>query len=272
MRLVVLSDNIPKEPCQGEWGLCIYIEYRGHKLLLDTGSSGLFAQNAEVLGLDLSQVEFGVLSHAHYDHADGLADFFALNDRAPFYLRSECRENCWCDKGEGPEYIGIHQGWLTRFRDRLIYSSGKVQLLPGVYLLPHSSPGLAEVGRKAGMFVSECCGLVPDEFAHEQSLVLESAEGLIILNSCCHAGADVIIREAAEAFPGRTLKAIIGGLHLYRSAEEEVRELARAIKRTGISSVVTGHCTGEAGLAILKDELGDALQALHAGLELTYSD
>jgi len=220
----------------------------------------------------IDEVDFGILSHAHYDHADGLADFFYANERANFYLRSEARENCWCDKGNGPEYIGIHSGWLTRFRDRITYCSGRVELMPGVTLMGHTAPGLEEAGKKAGMYVSECCGLVPDGFAHEQSLILDTAEGLVILNSCCHGGADTIIRETAEAFPGKKLLAIIGGLHLYRSSEEDVRALAEGIRQTGIRTVVTGHCTGDEAMEILREELGETLQELHAGLTLTFPE
>ena len=50
----------------GEWGLSVYVEYDGHKVLLDTGASHLFAKNAKVMGIDLSQVDIGVLSHTHY--------------------------------------------------------------------------------------------------------------------------------------------------------------------------------------------------------------
>ena len=76
----------------GEWGLSVYAEYEGHKVLLDTGASHLFAKNANVMGVDLSQVDIGVLSHAHYDHANGMAKFFKLNASAPFYLRKAFRK------------------------------------------------------------------------------------------------------------------------------------------------------------------------------------
>lgn len=84
MRITILVDNIPGCGLEAEWGLAIYIEYRGHTILLDTGGSDLFAQNAAALGLDLGAVEFGVLSHAHWDHADGMGAFFRENPTAPF--------------------------------------------------------------------------------------------------------------------------------------------------------------------------------------------
>ena len=95
MRITVLSDNLPARGLEAEWGLSLYLEYQGHALLLDTGASDLFARNAEALGLDLGAVAFGVLSHAHWDHANGMDAFFARNPSAPFYLQGSCGEVCF---------------------------------------------------------------------------------------------------------------------------------------------------------------------------------
>ena len=64
MRAVILSDNISHCDLEAEWGLSVHIDYDGHGILLDTGAGPLFAENAERLGIDLAEVEFGVLSHA----------------------------------------------------------------------------------------------------------------------------------------------------------------------------------------------------------------
>ena len=106
---------------------------------------------------------------------------------------------------------------------------------------------------------------IPDDYSHEQSLVFETDKGLVIFNSCSHGGADNIIREIEMTFPDKQMYAIIGGFHLYKSSEEEVRALAGRIKATGIEKVVTGHCTGEEAYKILEEELGDSLEQLFSG-------
>ena len=75
VKMTVLIDNVASEPLAAEWGLSILITVDGRKILLDTGSGQRFAQNAQLLGIDLADVDVGVLSHAHYDHADGLDTF-----------------------------------------------------------------------------------------------------------------------------------------------------------------------------------------------------
>ena len=125
-------------------------------------------------------------------------------------------------------------------------------------------------GRKAGLYIRSGNSYIPDSFQHEQSLVFETEKGLVIMNSCSHAGADTVIREAEKSFPGKKLHAILGGFHLYKSSEDEVRALADRIRKTGIEHVITGHCTGEEGLRILREELGEQLVPMHSGLTMEY--
>lgn len=91
MKVTIVVDNIEHAGIPGEWGFCAYIEQNGKKLLLDTGASNLFADNAEKLNIDLKDIDFAVLSHAHYDHANGMEKFFEINEKATFYLAGRMR-------------------------------------------------------------------------------------------------------------------------------------------------------------------------------------
>lgn len=277
MRATVLVDNIKGCGLKGEWGLCVYIEYEDKVVLLDTGASDLFVRNAKKLGLDLEKVDFAVLSHAHFDHADGMRPFFEINKKAPFYLQKGTEENCYEKIWLYRKYIGIPRGILREAGERIRFTEGKFQICPGVWLLPHKTPGLEAVGRRNHMYLrsSENGGEEtdrggrkwrPDDFSHEQSLVFDAEDGLVIFNSCSHGGADNIINEVKAAFPGEKIKAIIGGFHLYTRKADEVRELARSIRDTGIQQVYTGHCTGDRAYAVLSDELGDMIHQLSCGL------
>lgn len=268
MFIKVLIDNIAKDDLTSEWGLAIYIEYRGHKILLDTGASEKFIQNTQDMGMDLSQIEYGVLSHAHYDHSDGMGAFFAVNDHAKFYLRDAAEENCY-DKTETSEkYIGIHKGFLQTYQDRIQYVSGDYELFPGVSLIPHKTPGLEEIGRKAHMYIKKNDEWYPDNFSHEQSLVFDTEQGLVIFNSCSHGGADNIIREIETTYPNKKIYALIGGLHLFEAGEEDVRTLADRVRKLGIQKIYTGHCTGNKACRILQEELGTVVEQFYTGLEI----
>ena len=141
-------------------------------------------------------------------------------------------------------------------------------LFPGVTLLPHRTEGIERLGEKVGMYRYLDGVWKPDDFSHEQSLVFEAERGLVICNSCCHAGADHIIEEAKQTFPGEKVCALIGGLHLYKASDEEVLALADKIRKTGIERVYTGHCTGERAMELLKRELGDMVMQIYTGMEM----
>lgn len=263
IRATVLIDNTAPDTLLAEWGLSIYTNYRGRTVLLDTGQSGGFAENAAKLGADIAAVEYGVLSHAHYDHADGMEEFFSRNATAKFCLREGAMENCYSGEGEDRHYIGIKRGTLNTYRGRILFCGADYQLFEGAWLLPHRRD-MTEAGKLAHMYLQDGSGWQIDRFAHEQSLVFDTAKGLVVFNSCCHGGADIVIEEAREAL-GKDVYALVGGLHLFRSDDGYVLEMAERLRKTGVKRIITGHCTGERGIELLKNALPGCVEEMSSG-------
>lgn len=271
MKASVLVDNIGCGELKGEWGLSFYIEYEGKKILLDGGgASCLCAENAQRLGLSLADVDFAVLSHAHYDHADGLRAFFEQNASAKLYLQESCRENCYRVKDGHMKYIGIQEGLLETYADRLVRVRGDRKICPGVCVVAHHTPHLEKAGKREQMFLKEGETWITDCFAHEQSLVFQTDGGIVIFNSCSHGGADNIIREVSACFPGQKIRAMVGGFHLHNKTDDYIRALAERIQSTGVEQIYTGHCTGENGVRVLTEELGEKVHQLRVGLEMRF--
>lgn len=270
MKATVIVDNISSGDISGEWGLCILIEYGEKKILLDTGASNLFAYNADKLNLSVKDIDIAVLSHAHYDHANGIEKFFEVNHKAKLYLQDSCEENCYSKKWIFHKYIGIPRGVLKKYQARIKYVSGDYRICEGISLISHKTPGLNEIGKREKMYKKINGKWYPDDFSHEQSLVFETSKGLVIFNSCSHGGVVNIINEVATAYPQKKVIAVIGGFHIYNKSENEIRELAKMIKDTGIEYVCTGHCTGKKAYEILNEELGDALHQLRVGLIMNF--
>ena len=281
-RTVVLIDNMAPENLRCEWGLSFYIVYQDRTYLLDMGTTGDFALNAKELRIDLNRVDAAVLSHAHYDHGDGMEAFFAANDHAKLYIRKMAGENCYGLNEEGNlHYIGLKRGLLERYADRIVRVDGNYELADGVYLLGHTTPGLEKVGRRGGMKIrlegpasgtddfsgEESSAFRADDFSHEQSLVFRTEKGLVVFNSCSHAGPELIIREVLDAFPGEKICMYLGGLHQFRETQEHVRELGKLLKELDVDRIYTGHCTGEAAFHILREELGDRIVQFESGFE-----
>lgn len=264
----VLIDNIARDGFAGEWGLAVWIEFGGHCILLDTGTTGIFAENAEKMGIHLEKAELCVISHGHYDHADGLQAFFQKNVHAKAYLRDTAQKRYYGKKEGKYRYIGVKREILRKNAGRLAFVRGNVEVLPGVWLIPHSSPGLERIAARSDLYVRRWMRMRPDNFSHEQSLVLETPKGLVVFNSCSHAGPDNIVAEVSAAFPGRKIHGLIGGLHLYKLTDEEVRAVAGRIRAAGLEMVLTGHCTGDRAYEVLREELGDGVMQLCTGMEI----
>lgn len=311
MKIQVLVDNRAgnhknRLVLQPEWGLSAFIEFNGHRILLDTGASRNFIANAVAMGMDLSTVDAGILSHAHYDHAGGMEEFFKVNDHASFYLHEGASENCYSrHKFLGlfsyQKYIGIHRGWLKRYSDRIIFvgssarkaannsshastnsptcnsasksSDSIAEILPGVFLVGHSdsvfsAKNRAAIAARNGLSIKENGKYIPDSFNHEQSLVFDTPKGLFIMNSCSHGGADNIVKEIEVAFPGKKIYAILGGFHLYRTADPQVRKFAERLRDLEVQKIYTGHCTGDRAFEILRDVLGNRAEQMYTGMEI----
>lgn len=269
MKATVLVDNIGTGQLKGEWGLSILIEAEDKKILLDAGASPLFLENAKALGIDIASVDYAVLSHAHYDHADGMEAFFTANTKAKFYMRKEADENCYAKKWFVHKYIGIPRNITKNYGERIERVDGNFKLFDGVYLVPHYSEHLDVIGKKNNMYVRKDGKWYPDDFAHEQSLVFDTDRGLVIFNCCSHGGADNIINEVSEQF-GKPVAIMIGGFHIFKQSKGEVIALSKRLKQTGVKEIYTGHCTGQKSFEVMKEELGDMVKQLKVGLVIEF--
>lgn len=252
MKITVLMENTSPKGLLHEHGLSLHLEYRGGTYLLDAGASGRLTVNAAALGIDLAGVGKAVLSHGHYDHADGLRGFFSVNAFAPVLARPAAALPQY--DSESGNFIGIDPALPAQYPDRFDFADGPRDLAPGLHL-------------------------IPDAVAHEQSLVAETDGGLVVLNSCCHAGAGYIVRDILARFPGQKVYALVGGFHLMGRqgprtlgvAPGIVRNLARWLgDELGVERLCTGHCTGEPAFSLLREELGSRVEALETGRMFTF--
>lgn len=268
MRTVITVgvDNIASQGLKGEWGLSLYITYGEKKILLDTGGSELFLKNYEKLGIDVADVDYAVLSHAHCDHANGMPAFFMHNSKASFYVSENTSPDCYGQFLFVKFYCGIPKTIMSDYQDRIVKVPEKYKLTDGVYIIGHRSGGYPDAGKNSHMLRKKDGVWMADDLCHEQSLVLDSDKGIVILNSCSHAGPKNIMTEVSEAFPDKNIYGYLGGLHLWDKPESDVREIAHVFKESGVQYIATGHCTKDRAFKILKEELGDKIEQFRVGL------
>ena len=275
MKLSVLMENTARSPeFFREHGLSLFVETENRRILFDMGQTDRFAENAARMHVPLETAELAVLSHGHYDHSDGLRRFFVVNQRAKVYARTTAGGPYFSTSQGSPRFIGVHRDIWEGFRDRFVLSDALSQPVEGVWLVPETVHG--------GPFASQETNLlrkvgqdqfVPDDFSHEQSLVLEGERGLVVFNSCSHGGIVNIVRGVRDQLQ-KPVYAVVGGLHMFSAtapsgmncAPEYARGVADALLEQGVEQVYTGHCTGPAAFAVLKERLGDRLSPLSTGL------
>lgn len=268
MRIVTLIENTPgADGCACEHGLSLYIETERHRLLMDTGATGAFLRNAEHLGIDLIRVDTVVLSHGHYDHTGGVKAFAALNPAAAIYLQSGADGDFY----HGEKYIGIDRSILSLPQLRKVagdlWIDEELSLFTGVACRRGRPESNLELSRRNPDGTE-----APDDFSHEQYLVIQSEGKRILLSGCAHNGILNILdryREIRHEDPD----IVLSGFHMkkngdYTEAElRTIRSVAEALKQTR-TVYYTGHCTGEPAYALMRSVLGDQLRPLHSGEEI----
>lgn len=269
MIITTLVENTAADQAlRGEHGLSLHIRTPAHQLLFDTGASDLFAENAQKLGIDLTQVDLAVLSHGHYDHGGGLPAFLDLNSRAKIYLHEKSRGHFYSRRPDGTlGYIGLDRALLER--DRLIFT-GDRRVIDDELSLFAGVTGTALVPTGNCHLLQRSHGQpVPDDFSHEQNLIIREGDLLVLIAGCAHRGILNIV-EAFRQTQGRYPNVVIGGFHLYHHTQQTgedpgiIAELAQELMKTG-AMFYTGHCTGEGPFEQMKKIMGDHLEYLATG-------
>lgn len=244
MRITCLAENTScREDIGAEHGLSLYIETCGSKILFDMGQTELFSLNAQKLGIDLSAVDMAVLSHGHYDHGGGLRTFLSINEKAPVYLSRHAF---------GPHYNGREKyiGLDSELKDdpRLVFTHDYLRLKDHMELFSCNEKEKSMDLGSFGLNMKEGENFLPDDFRHEQYLLIEEDGKRILISGCSHKG----IINISRWFRPHVL---VGGFHFSKiPLGEELRSYAAALENLS-TKFITCHCTGEAQFAFMKDHM-----------------
>lgn len=250
---VLIENTTTRSGLIAEHGLSLLIETCGRRILFDTGASPAFAGNAEALGIDLNTVDIAILSHGHYDHGGGIARFLELNSHAPVWLSRHAFEPHFNASGKD---IGLSPALTGNPRFRTAPAE-VLELAPGISLhparlLPTTYPVAGE-----GMSTLEKGHPAPDDFRHEQYLLIEEHGRRILFSGCSHRG---ILNIATHFHPD----ILIGGFHLRHTPPQQIIQTAEILQQLP-TYYYTGHCTGDQALTQLQQCLGSRLQSITTG-------
>jgi 7,8-dihydropterin-6-yl-methyl-4-(beta-D-ribofuranosyl)aminobenzene 5'-phosphate synthase len=267
-QITILYDAFGEDSAmQKDWGYAALVEYGGKRILFDTGNNPeVLAQNAKAKSIDLSSLDFVVMSHRHGDHMGGLTFLLKVNPKVKIYAPKEGFGVYGADLpssffrkdpslppeqryygGAPPDVMRFGSAWPgANFQlvDKTIEIASDIYLIS----LVSDKPGSLEL--------------------HELSLAIKAPNGMVLVVGCSHPGIDKIVEAASTIDP--RIHLIVGGFHLVVASDAEIQKIVTALHDIfDVQYVAPGHCTGEPAFTALKKAFGD--RYLFAGLGTTFA-
>ena len=262
-QITVLYDAFGNNPAlEKDWGYAALIEYGGKRILFDTGDNPeILAHNVKKLGVDLSKLDFVVMSHRHSDHMGGLTYLLSVNPKVKIYAPKEnfgvygfslpstfyrkdtalAPEQRYYD-GNPPEIMKFGTAWPNANFELIEKTT---EIAPGIHLIFQISdkPTTMEL--------------------REISLAIDTPEGIVLVVGCSHPGLDNIVGAATKI--NQHIHMVTGGFHLAVAKDAEIDQIVTTLHDTfKVDFVAPSHCTGEPAFAAFKKAFGD--HYLYAGL------
>lgn len=239
----ILENTTNRDDMQVEHGLSLYIEANGKKILFDMGQTDLFYKNAKALGIDLSAVDFAVLSHGHYDHGGGLRKFLEINRTAPIYVNRDA----FLPHYNGKEkYIGLDLSLSDN--PRIIFTDEKYTVDTGLELFSSSRIEINHSPLDSGLTEKIGDNFIQDDFRHEQYLLIKENKKSILISGCSHKG---ILDITAHFKPD----ALVGGFHYSKLPLGDFLVNAAKELASYKTDFYTCHCTGYEQFEFMSDYL-----------------
>ncbi|MBO5177721.1 MAG: MBL fold metallo-hydrolase [Lachnospiraceae bacterium] len=281
LKITTLIENMPDKDGKlaYEHGFSVWIELENEKILFDTGQTGAFAKNAEQLGIDLSVADRIIVSHGHYDHTGGIPELLGkLKSRTPFYMGKEffipkyklLEDGSYKYNGNPFEKELLMEDSEKHPKAELHYIEEDVTRISEQLLLFKNFSRMTEYEKPNPKFyVKDAQNYIPDLFPDEIALGIITKQGIVLIVGCSHVGI-VNILNAVQKTTGLPVAAVLGGTHLVEADKERLDKTAEAMKRYGVRTIAVSHCTGEAGMELLKREFPEGFVLNTTGTVLEF--
>jgi 7,8-dihydropterin-6-yl-methyl-4-(beta-D-ribofuranosyl)aminobenzene 5'-phosphate synthase len=274
LRITTLSENTAGlGNFLGEWGLSMLIESDQANILFDTGQSISTSHNAELMDIDLSQVDKIVLSHGHFDHTGGLKQCLSKIGKE---IEIIAHPDIWQAKystrqGEEEREIGIP------FSRRELESLGAhFNLTTKPVKITDNIMTTGEIPMKTDyekiepyLQVKEGKRLKPDKLLDDQALIINTEPGLVVILGCAHRGIINTIYHAQNLTGVKAIDTVLGGCHLMDASEERLWLTIVALKELDVKRLGVSHCTGLPASAIMAQEFGEKFFFNNAGTRIS---
>jgi len=250
-RITILCENlVGRLMGSGEHGFSAFIETGNGNYLFDTGSGHSIVPNSLTLNKDLKSIKKIFLSHGHYDHTGGLPEVLKFKGKVDVHAHPHVfldriavlKEN----RKETKRFVGIpyKKGYLESLGANFVFNTDFVKIEKGFFLT-------GEVPRKTSfekpdsrLFCEIDGKTTHDIFLDDQSLIIDTEKGLILILGCAHSGMINIIHHVVNKMGKGKFHAILGGTHLDFLTPEQLEESIKSLKKMKVEKIGVSHCTG----------------------------
>lgn len=270
-RLTILADNAVagRNETLGEHGFSVYLETERENFLFDTGKGKTIVHNAIVCKKDLKAINKIIISHGHSDHSGGLPEVLRFHDHIDVLGHPDIFLHRFRKKENGEEQYGgipYTRGFLEKMGAHFVLNIDFTEFEKGLYLsgeIPRETDFEAgDLGKRYGIRDGK---VVPEIVLDDQSLIINTKGGILILLGCAHSGLINIINYAIKMTGEEKIFCIIGGTHLGFSGDLQLENTIKSLKAYQVEHFIPSHCTGIDITAHLSREFAKIFQFSYVG-------
>jgi 7,8-dihydropterin-6-yl-methyl-4-(beta-D-ribofuranosyl)aminobenzene 5'-phosphate synthase len=263
-RITILCENlVGRLVGSGEHGFSAFIETDQGNYLFDTGRGPSIVANSLALAKDLRTVQKIFLSHGHYDHTGGLPEVLKLKGRVDVHVHPDVfidRIHVLQEDGqEKKRFVGLpfKRSYLEFLGAHFLINKEFTEVEKKIFLTGEVPRGTAFEKPDLRLFAERNGKLGQDVFADDQSLVIDTEKGLILILGCAHSGLVNIINHVIGKTGKEKFHAILGGTHLDFLTPAQLEQTIGVLKKMDIERMGVSHCTGMKAAFRLHQEFGD---------------
>ena len=238
---------------KNEHGISFYIEKDSHKILFDTGQSGAFMYNAEQLKIELSNLEYVVLSHGHYDHSGGLVNLADKYRQYEVVMGTGFFNEKYGFTGNSYEYLG------NRFEESFLKEQGisyrfvkeeLTEIVPGVFVITNFPRIHQDEVISPRFKIMKDGEFKQDLFNDEVLIAIDTPRGIVVLLGCSHPGVRNMLDHVKNLLK-KPVYAVIGGTHLVEASGESMEKAVKYLSKEDMGIIGVSHCTGKTAMSKL---------------------